>query len=1080
MMEKPLNGSLQVLAAIYTLMIFMSFLVSSKSFFVFADPPASGDWVIIGTETYYDQVIVLNGSLIIQAGGNMTFRRITLKMNCTYSRQYNITVMPGGQFYVLEDSAITATDPEKRIGFLKIQYGSTFRMDDSQLHDCGEGPMLSGLMIDSSDAIVENNLFSRNTWGILVSKDGVIIRSNNITENTCGIEVLAGANPIIYDNYISQNDVGMTTGQGSPTIYNNTITQNGRGIDVEGGSPTIYNNTITSNLGGGINGVFNIGSTITDNLITENSGVGISCNRYSSPTIANNTITSTIGDGVWCRNHSDATIQGNIIKNNTRGIYCHENSNPTIEGNNITSNGEQGIWVMDSNPTIRNNTISLNNGTGITVDRGSSTVYNNTIDSNSEQGIILYNGADPIIRENVIHLNGYAGIHGDNNCSPIIQSNYITSNFKQGIVMMNKSSPTIQGNTIVLNHCDGIVIASNCSLVIESNNVTSNGVTGVAVHHHCTGIIQGNIITSNMDVGIHCADGSLPEIHWNDVYDNAVGMVDLENDDPSVTVNATYNFWGNEPSISSYVLYDPWLTESVFTPKIATPLSGEMVSSTVTISTNIDARSGVQKVEFYIDDELAYTDCNMSYEWIWNTTQYTETEHKITVQAHYMFGFISTSVAVFVDNTPPLAKINTPTNGTHVKDFINVNVTCTDNNINRMELYINSILKQMWKGNGTRLYDWNTSAYTDGSYTLELMVYDEADHWTTATTTVTVDNTLPTAEIRKPTGSTRIKGSYEVTVYAYDDHLDTIELYANESLITSWKTHGIHIHTWNTTDDGTYKIRLLVKDKVGNSCTDEIWVIVDNTPPTVLIEEPISGDICYGMISVCVNATDNNEIDDVHVEIGDTGLSAMTFNGTDFLWKYQLNTTTYSDGQYTLMVLALDETGNPTTTSITICIDNTPPTLAIQTPEKGMTVALTLIVNVQASDVSGISRIEFYLQDLLVHTATEKPYKWSWDTTEHPNGEYNITVKAYDMIGRTKTSETTVTIQNMEPAWWQSNFWTIIQVLIAIGGLLLGILAYITRKKQEKKESSDAEEAHSQSLRKKAEETEKMKDKDSS
>ena len=180
----------------------------------------------------------------------------------------------------------------------------------------------------------------------------------------------------------------------------------------------------------------------------------------------------------------------------------------------------------------------------------------------------------------------------------------------------------------------------------------------------------------------------------------------------------------------------------------------------------------------------------------------------------------------------------------------------------------------------------------------------------------------------------------------------------------------------------------------------------------------------------------------------------MTYDQTDLLWKHDLNTTALSDGQHTLAALALDKASNPATTSISMLIDNTPPTLAIQTPQSGMIVGLTLIVDAQASDASGISKIEFYLQDVLVHAVTSTPYQWSWDTTDYSNGEYTITVKAYDLLGRVQTRETTITVRNVESLWWQTHFWTIAEAFIALGGLILGIFTYFTKIKPGRKKSA--------------------------
>lgn len=56
--------------------------VADKSFLVFSGLPTSGDWGVTGTESYYDEVIVLNGNLVVENDGNSTFGKVTLEMNC--------------------------------------------------------------------------------------------------------------------------------------------------------------------------------------------------------------------------------------------------------------------------------------------------------------------------------------------------------------------------------------------------------------------------------------------------------------------------------------------------------------------------------------------------------------------------------------------------------------------------------------------------------------------------------------------------------------------------------------------------------------------------------------------------------------------------------------------------------------------------------------------------------------------------------------------------------------------------------------------------------------------------------------
>jgi parallel beta-helix repeat protein len=631
-------------------------------------------------------------------------------------------------------------------------------------------------------------------------------------------------------------------GDGEPVIRNNNITDNEYGINVASGRPAIYNNTITSNLGFGIGSGGNTAfPVIVNNSISKN-GAGIDCWGGSSPTILNNTITSNFDNGIFINHDGNATISGNIITLNGGGIVCFNHTTGVIQNNTIMANCGDGISFNDySNATIQGNTIS-GNGRGV-----------------------FCGFSSPIVQSNTITLNGH-GIYLDaSNAS--IQGNTIEEN-QIGINVENNSSPTIQGN------------------IVKSNN------QGIQIAHNCSVTIQGNIITSNMGIGIYCNDTAQLEVHKNDIYSNA--DCGIKNDDPSITINATSNYWGNasgpvrespdaiDPEeVSGNVLFDPWLTESIIFAEITNPLQGETVSATVKISINARAINNVFQVKFYVDNQQKYVDSASPYEWDWDTTEYAETSHEITVKVVDTFGLTTQAFRTF---------------------------------------------------------------------------------------------------------------------------------------------------------------------------------FVDNTAPTVSIKQPESGEICCGIISVTVNATDNKEMDGVRFRVDTNEWLSMIYNSTDLLWKYDLNTTTLSDGQYTLVILALDKAGNPSTTSVTLRLDNTPPTLSIQTPQSGMTVGSTLIVSVQASDASNISRIEFYLEDALVHTATNTPYEWSWDTTEYPNGEYTITVKAYDAVGHAQTSQTAVTVENVAPPWWEVHMWTIILVLVAIGGLILAVVTFLAVKKRAKKREKKKEE----------------------
>jgi fibronectin type 3 domain-containing protein len=96
--------------------------------------------------------------------------------------------------------------------------------------------------------------------------------------------------------------------------------------------------------------------------------------------------------------------------------------------------------------------------------------------------------------------------------------------------------------------------------------------------------------------------------------------------------------------------------------------------------------------------------------------------------------------------------------------------------------------------------------------------------------------------------------------------------------------------------------------------------------------------------------------------------------------------------------------------------DTTPPTTSITAPANGATVSgtTTVTASASASDNVGVTRVEFYLDNVLQSTSTTSPYQWSWNTTTSANGSHNLSSKAYDAAGNIGTSTTvTVTVSNV-------------------------------------------------------------------
>ncbi len=85
------------------------------------------------------------------------------------------------------------------------------------------------------------------------------------------------------------------------------------------------------------------------------------------------------------------------------------------------------------------------------------------------------------------------------------------------------------------------------------------------------------------------------------------------------------------------------------TVSISSPSGGAVVSGNVNIQASASDNVGISKVEFYIDDTLYSTDTSAPYEFLWNSTYFTNDYHAIKVIA-YDTSVFSDEESIWVDS----------------------------------------------------------------------------------------------------------------------------------------------------------------------------------------------------------------------------------------------------------------------------------------------------------------------------------------------------------------------------------------------------------------------------------------------
>ena len=225
----------------------------------------------------------------------------------------------------------------------------------------------------------------------------------------------------------------------------------------------------------------------------------------------------------------------------------------------------------------------------------------------------------------------------------------------------------------------------------------------------------------------------------------------------------------------------------------------------------------------------------------------------------------------------------------------------------------------------------------------------------------------------------------------------------------------------NTVNDYTNPVVYTVTAEDGTTVEYTVTVTVNNTVadttnPSVTITAPTTGATVSGAISITADATDNIAVTRVDFSV-DGG--AVTTD-TSAPYANTLDTTTLTNGAYTLNATAFDAAGNSTTTSVTVTVNNTVadttnPSVTITSPTTGATVTGEITITADAADNIGVTRVDFSVGGGAATADTSAPYTNIFDTTTFTNGALTLEVTAFDAAGNSATTSVTVTVNNPLP-----------------------------------------------------------------
>jgi len=241
-------------------------------------------------------------------------------------------------------------------------------------------------------------------------------------------------------------------------------------------------------------------------------------------------------------------------------------------------------------------------------------------------------------------------------------------------------------------------------------------------------------------------------------------------------------------------------------------------------------------------------------------------------------------------------------------------------------------------------------------------------------------------------------------------------------------------YTWDTTpfpDGENYKIRVIAEDFILNLGGDESdgRFTIDNEGPTisdiVITDTTIeSTEFTKDGDSLRITATVLGDPVTIEADLSSIGegsaVPATSYTANIAKWEVSSIVCTPSNGPITIRINAIDSTGDSSSNVGSIIADNANPSILITRPGPGLYIMdsmrllpfsypfiigqITFIADANDTvDGSGISHVEFYLENDLEATSTEVPYSWLWDKAA--TGFFDLEVKVYDNAGHSATDE---------------------------------------------------------------------------
>ncbi|MBP7021537.1 MAG: Ig-like domain repeat protein [Planctomycetes bacterium] len=301
------------------------------------------------------------------------------------------------------------------------------------------------------------------------------------------------------------------------------------------------------------------------------------------------------------------------------------------------------------------------------------------------------------------------------------------------------------------------------------------------------------------------------------------------------------------------------------------------------------------------------------------------------------------------------------------------------------------------------LYDWDTTKYTDGTYTLTAQAEKDQQRYLSQPISIVIDNTAPSLKLLPYVQKNFGIVDFEIESSDETSEVKDILIWIDQKTIGAAKkiTDNKYVKTWDIPDQarGYHLLEIEARDTLGNKAKYSEKIRLDRQGPRIQVLAPLAQGPTQGPLVCEAKITDPSGVGNIEFTLKDhPEIACTTWNEKD---RWGCKWENLPDGSYQICLVAWDNLGNQTSLDIYTQIDTSPPLISWKKPTERTVISGPIDMEVDVLDDGGILEtiLEIVETDIPPIPFQRNEYRWRLTWTPPYENEYKVKATTTDLAG---------------------------------------------------------------------------------